>query len=533
MTRPATPGLRAEVLAWGLRALAPVGLVLGALLVRLWVRGSLTLHDLPGPGGVKVIAALGEGNTGRDWTTWLVAATLPWVGGDLLVGATLTMVAASVAAVVGATLSGWALGGRSAALAAGALAALWSQAIHPAVVIGADGVAMGASWLGVGLVLWGAGRSVRLPAVLAGAGCLHFALLVKVTAAPVVVLVALAPLVAGSLPRAVLVGLVGVAVGATASLGGPGSGPVALDWPRGAAERLLSGHPEGYVFGVLLQLSIVAALVPGRRWGARLAMAAALVVTLDIAADTGGVKARPRHLATAGLGLVVLAGWLVGAVPAAVARALGDGRPGWLQGSLRTAALAPVVLVGALLVQDSLGFFHGWAALRSQWLVESGCTLPRPEPAWSQLYGGLSSHAFTDHSDPGADVLVELARTAPPGGVATVVLRDNREFHLLAGAALGGRSATVLDPAKCCRGTTVGVACARSVVAALDRAGARVVLPSAAGLSRTPRVNHPHDRFLELLERELDGLEGHTRWWRTWTGSGSGGALPCGRGPGR
>ena len=533
---PASDDLARRRTADRLRTLAhwaaPLGVLIGALWMRLWVRGALTLADLPGPGGVKVLAALGVGHTGRDWTTWLVASIQPVVGGDLLAAAVAVMVGSSVAAVLGAMLAGFAVGGRSAGLAAGCVAAVWAQAIHPAVVIGADGVAMGASWLGLGLVWWGCQRAARVPLAAIGAGLLHFSLLVKVTAAPVVALVLVTPLLASSLPAGVLGAGVAAAVLATSTLTGPGAGAVGMSWPRGAADALLSAHPEGYVFGLLGSLALMAALVPGRRWPARGALLLGVLISLDLAAESGGLKARPRHLATGSVGLVVLVGWLAGVVPAAASRLLAARGPRPWKTGVRVVAVVPVLLLMGLLLQDSFGFFHGWANLRSRWLAQSACDLPRPGPAWTRLYDRLSTHAFTDHSDPGADVLVELARTAPAGGSATVVLRDNREFHLLAGAALGDRRATILDPGKCCQGK-VSATCARSVVSALDRAGARLVLPTDVGLQRTPRVNHPHDRFLGLIERELDGLEDRTTWWRVWEGSGSGGALPCQRGVGR
>lgn len=520
--------IRHLLLQWA----APVAVLVGTVVLRLWVRASLSLGDIPGPGGVKTIAAIGVGHTGRDWTTWLVAAAMPLAGDDALQAAALVMVGCSVAAVAGAMLAGHAVGGRATGLAAGCVAATWSQIIHPAVVIGADGVAMGASWLGIGLLWWGSQRWRRIPAVVGGAGLLYYALLVKVTAAPVVALAALTPLVGG--PPALMAVSVAIVAGvlSQATLSGPGATAVGFTWPRGAAEQLLASHPERFVFGILGQMALVGALLPGRRWLLRLSLFAALTVTLDVAAQSGGVKARPRHLATGGLGLVVLSGWLAGAVPAFIERLVSWKLPKALRGVLRPAAAIPAIFLMNFLMQDTLGFFHGWAALRSSYLAQSACTLPRPKASWGQLYHGISRHGFTDHSDPGADVLVELAQNGPPGGVATVVLRDNREFHLLAGATLGGTKATILDPRKCCK-SGPSAACARTVAQALDRAGAMVILPTDTGLQRTPRVNHPHDRFRALLKAQLSPLEDRTRWWQTWQGTGSGGALPCTKGVGR
>lgn len=44
-----------------------------------------------GPGGVKMITALVEGNTTRDWCTWLIAAVMPLVDGDIHAAGRLVM----------------------------------------------------------------------------------------------------------------------------------------------------------------------------------------------------------------------------------------------------------------------------------------------------------------------------------------------------------------------------------------------------------------------------------------------------------
>lgn len=494
-----------------------------ALTLRLRLRQGVPLDDLPGPGGVKSIAAIGAGHTGRDWATWLMASALP-ITGDLVTATTVTALGASIAAVTGAMLAAQAIGGTTAAIAAGLITATWSQTVHPALLIGADGIAAGASWLGVGLAWWGSQRWRRVWALAVAAVLLRYAMLVKVTAAPAVALAALAPLVSQNTVRGVVLAL-SLAVGATSvSLSGPGAAPVSTAWPTGAADALWTPHPEGFVWRYLVQLATVAALIPGRRWPTRLATAVGTVWLLDLAADTGGLKARPRHLATGALGVVVLAGWLVGAVPAAIARLL----PRRLQPLHPLLAVVPAGLLAFTLTQETLAWTAAWCELRTTWLSEGSCTLPPAQARWRRHVGELSTHTFTDHSDPGADRLVALGRFGPPGGVATVVLRDNREYHLLAGAALGKVPAVVLDPARCCRGDADRT-CARATVAALDRAGTRVVLPTDAQLPRTPRVNHPHDRWLALLRAELSDAQVDTRWWTVWEGSQSGGPLPCTR----
>jgi len=527
---PATRNARSVDIGWWLLRALPVAVALAALAIRLKVASAIDLTDMPGAGGVKIIAALGIGNSARDWSTWLVAWAMSAFGTGILETARLVMMGSSVAAVVGAMLAGHALGRRSTALAAGTITAVWGLAIHPAILIGADGVAMGSAWLGAGLLWWGGTSWRRVWAVPLGAVLLHFASLVKVTAVPAIAVGLLAPLVAGGPLLFVLTAALALWVYTHLQLSGPGASAVDLHWPQGAADTFLADFPEGYAFRYLLSLVVWTAILPGRRWPARLALAAATTLTLDLAAFTGDTKARPRHLTTGALGVVLAAAWLTAGLPSAIARVLSHWTPPPLAAVPFVLAAVPSVFVCHFLSQDALAYLHAWNDQRVQYLMTSRAPLPRPSPHWQQLYGHLGNHGISDLTDVGAKTLVKLVYDAGPGGAATVVLRDNREFHLLAATVLADIPGVALDPGVCCAGRSADTTCAREVAQALDQAGARVILPTAEGLPHTPRVDQPHDRWLSLISKELSllgELQDRSRWWRSWDGSGQGGPLPC------
>jgi hypothetical protein len=73
-----------------------------------------------------MITALVEGNTTRDWCTWLIAAVMPLVDGDIQVAGRLVMEGGALAGVLGACLAGHALGGWRGGLSAGARQEKWS-----------------------------------------------------------------------------------------------------------------------------------------------------------------------------------------------------------------------------------------------------------------------------------------------------------------------------------------------------------------------------------------------------------------------
>jgi hypothetical protein len=158
-------------------------------------------------------------------------------------------------------------------------------------------------------------------------------------------------------------------------------------------------------------------------------------------------------------------------------------------------------------------------------------TLRRPSRHFTSRYLKLRGGLLQDTSVAGGIDLLALGRSAPPGGVVGVPLHDGREFHLSAGAALAGRPYRIMAADRCCEDGTDRLTCARSVLSSLDRAGARVVLPTPANSGHLPRK---HDAWLQAMRQALSEkgtVETQSHWWVTWHGSGGGGTLPCRAGP--
>jgi len=519
------------------RSLSGFGALLGvlalALILRILALSALDLSDLPGPGGVKMVTALATGHHDRDWATWAVASSLPLFSGDVVTACRALMLAGGLAQVLGAMLAAGALLGRRAAAIAGLLVAVWAQPLFVSVMIGADALSVGLAWLGVGLAWLSAERgSWGLPGVVIGALLTAFAVTLKINALPVLGLLALAPLLArnwrdAALAAAALLGALQLARwGFLPTHSGhvqPGGPALDLHTVRAGLERLLEfadRNPEARSVIQILFAGTVAALLPGGRWPQRVLLAAVGVGAMGLATESIGVKLRIRHLLAASLPAVVLLGcglaWIEELARGLLARL--HPRAGRLAAALSLG-------VSAVLLLDTWAYLHAWSALRQARAGAAATTLPAPPHRWAHAYARLSGLVFDDISGYGAAPLAELARTAPPGGVATIPLRDARERHLTAAAAVAGRRYRVLEAPRCCSGEA-DLTCARQVVAALDRAGAWLVLPeSAVDPQRIPNTQRTWARLLTVAAGE-DG-EAASAWWRVWKSSGSGGPLPC------
>jgi hypothetical protein len=515
-----TPWWRPVAIEAGLLAAA----VAGGLLVRRFVAGSLDLRDLPGPGGVKIIAALTEGNFQRDRATEIISMVLPWFS-DAEAASRAVCMAGGVLAVLGATLAARGAGGRAAAVATAALAACWSQAVYVSLLIGADSIAMGIAWLGAGLALVGPRLGwAGVAMVPLGLGLATLAIPVKVSAMPAVAVVAAAPFLVK--PRRWRVGL---AIGAVLVVGGvlargvlmPGEaahvGEVAAPslamvrdgWQR--LQALPQAHPEGLVLVQLAGAAAVGAVLPGHGWAGRAVLGLVGFAALGFTAETVGDKLRPRFLTAAALPMVVLAGCAVGVAVDLVRMAVKRWLPRLHPASAALAALGVLLAVPAW--QDTLGFHGAWSRYRSQQLGSRPATLPAADATWQHHYRKLGGLVFVDTSDQGALDLVLLGREAPAGGAATVPLRDAREFHLRAGAGLAGKPAVILETRRCCVQSEDPGACAARVVRELDAAGADLLIP--IHVDRTLRVPRPHQSFWRALESAAEragGVEDAGLW---------------------
>ncbi len=529
---------------WWRTPLEEIALLVGVLGIaaaaRARIGAGLDLRDLPGPGGVKIIAALTEGNLQRDGATALIAGALPWFA-DAEQAARVVVFAGGSLAVVGAYLAARGAAGRAAGLATAGLAAAWSQGVYTSLLIGADGIATGIAWLGAGLALC-AGRLGWAGVVVApvGLALAAAAVPIKVSALPAVAAIAAAPLLVRTTRWPVGVGIgaaLGLAVLAVkgtlfpeqaahvGEVAGPSLEMVQAGWRR--LRGLPDAHPEGLVLVQLTTAAAVGALLPGRGWVGRLVLGAACWVALGFTAETVGDKLRPRFLTATALPVLVLAGCALGVAVDLVRMGI---RRWFPRGHAGSAALLALPLLAAIpLWQDTLAFHHAWARVRAQQLGSRPADLPQPPAAWAQHYSRLGGLVFVDTSDQGALDLVLLGRAAGEGGVATVPLRDAREFHMRAGAGLAGRPSLVLDTQRCCRPREGAPACAQRLVTELDAAGMQLLIP--VQVDRTLRVPRPHQALWHAIEASAGDAEVVSPWWKVRQPSGAGGAPPCGRNP--
>lgn len=513
---------------WGPILALALPAVLAAALRGFAVRG-LDLRDMPGPAGVKMIAELARGNTGRDWCTWLIAGARPLVDGDTLAAARLVMDLGGVGSVLAVSLAGLAVAGWRAGLAAGLIAACWSPLLFTAVIIGADGPSCALTWLGLAACWVSARLGWRgLPLAVLGCGLALFGAQVKIVTLPAVAFAAVTPLLA---PRdrpayaAVLAaGLGGALLWGGLQLGGQSSmvgGVPALSAEGlrlGAAklQSLLGPRLTSSIISQVALLGLVGALWPGRHRLARGLLVALAAFVFCFTAQTVSDKLRARYLIPASFPSVVLSGVALGGLAGALR---GLGPLAWL----------PTAAVCAGLTLDSLGYLTSWSDLRARYQSTQPHHLPPPPPGYQGRYHDLPLLHLSDHSAVGAVDLVELAQAAPAAGVATIPLRDAREFHLSAAAGVLDKPYAILEPRRCCEGTAKEQ-CAREVVAALDAAGGRLVLPTHTGPANRIPVEHLQWYTLLLNAARTRHPVQDTGWWYVWDGIGSDnavGEIPC------
>ncbi len=509
-----------------------VAAVTVGLALRVYLLGHLDLRGWPGPAAPDMLVAglLADGS--RQWAGWLVTGALPLVDGDVLAAGTLLKLVATALGCAGAALAGHAIGGRVVALAAGLLGGSWGLALYVSVLGGADAPSWGLLWFGVGLAWWGARMGPRaLPLVALGGGLAALGVAVKFAAAPALAYLAIAPLLA--VRRGVGQGIgVTIAIGLgvwllTPWLSPPPGGPDArladLQWEHvveglrrldtlDATERMAEG-----LFDELWVLALVGAALPGRAWLPRVALlvgGAALVALPASSWNVGyDVGYRPRWALPSGLGFVVLAA-------AAVALPLRRLR---LLGGLRH---LPGVGLAAYAACDGLAFLHAWSEHRVAHEEAAPLTAWIPPERFTDRYADQAELGWWSTSTEDGIGLYTLAGTAPSGGLMLPMLQDGRESHALLGAAVAGVwPAVASSPELCCEGGEAREACAQRVVAALDAAGAMIIVP-ADPAARCASGVAAWSSSLYNAATELGPFRQSGAWF-VWTGSGSGGDMPC------
>ncbi|MCK6505028.1 hypothetical protein L6R53_16790 [Myxococcota bacterium] len=524
--------------------------------------GRLDQRDLPGPASGQLLTRVSL-VPDTDLPPPADALLIAWdraSGLGTLADMRLLMVLAAVAAVLGAMLAGRALAGpgsagRFGAVGAGLAAATFSQLVLHSTWICYDTLALGLGWLGLGLSAWAADRGWRgLPVAALGMVAVGLSPLFKETTEPLRALLFFVPLVAWRDPLRALVLLCMAApmawygpawlesqVHLASGRGGQQIAPSA-SWEaarEGLAMvwRLLrpSDRPQLSFVLPLSGLAALGALLPGRRWLARLAAAALCLAAVGITAallPQGWL--RLRYLTAALFPIVVLAGLLAG-------------RLAWLLRRLGPLSWAPPVALAGALAVDAVDALHEEVRLRVAWTRVEPADLPRPGRSPWRLNDHAVGTSWT-HLAVGGGAQLWALMEGQQRPVATPTLMDERGSQVRAVAALRGLSSIDLDARRCCGagpgapggggapGGQAGpgdAACARQVVTALDAAGVDLVLPHLReGDWRVPGletwVGDLRQAAVDDGRLSLPDPAGPTSDWELARASGEGGALPCG-----
>ena len=514
--------------------------------IHLWLMSGLDLRGVPGAAGPELVHAVAVEWVSRDLGVWVVHRVLPLFGGDHLAATQAMMLVSGIWAVLGVMLAAWSLLGTRAAIVAGLVTALWSQTAFVWLMLSNDGMAWGIAWLGVGAA-WAFARKGAwgVAGVFVAALLTLFGAAVKVSALPMVAFLFLAPfLVEGRRPwpaRVATTAVIALAI-VTARLtflSGHATGPVLalpdlspLMIPRGLGRlvTLTVSEAEGLILAVLFALAAAGALIPAfgprrGRWPQRALLAGVTCLALAYLSETCGYTLRVRYLTIPAFPLIVLAGCAVANVQQAVDWYIVN----LLKLPVRMLAwLIPLTLLVPLSL-DNIGFLHAWSEYREAGEGAQPAELPESSSFWTRYYKRFVPHPYFDVTAVGGISMFELGADAPSAGVVIVPLRDAHEHHLLAGAALANKPAHALEPMWCCADERPSETCARAMVAAVDRAGMRLVLPASIKQFPHPdRVDPQHHEWTTLLfDAAADSLERVDLWWYVMDGTGSGDGVPC------
>ena len=463
--------------------------------IHLGLVAALDLRDHPGAAGILVLRDVLSGSAEQGIASQAAAVLSEFVAPERSVHLLSTL--AAVAAMLGAGLAAGAVGGAEAGMVGALFAAAWSLTATQAWLVGPGTLAWGLAWLGVGLG-WSGARTSRLLLVAGGAALAVLAAATKATAAPALVLVALAPLFGERRVRVALSGLGGglaaVAIAtwlqgdATPWVAGTaaGDGTLAAAWTLGERGLRVGALP-------LVTLAAIGGAVRRRpsRW-------LVLVTTVALFAGIGHLRGEllhPRHLVVASLGFLALVASL---------------RPRFVAWALVGLALA-----------DTLGWATAWQHQRSERIEVAPAELP--DVGWfATRYGELPESVFLSLSIADALELAELGAEAPEAGVLIPELYDRRDAHLHVGALLAGRPAGTLSHARCCKENPKPQICAEHTAAAALAAGLRVVAP------RVSTLDDDRERAFAMAVARALPVSGRARrsTWLVKDGRGDG-PVPC------
>lgn len=521
---------------WSILTGLPIYWILQAIF-----RTTMDLRDLPGSASTLSVLYATQKARGSDAAAYVFNWCRFWLDMDLNTAIWLTSTLSGTAMIVGLITTASSIWGREAGFWAGVLGACWPLSQQLGLLVGLDPLAIGSSWLSLGMLSMGLHSGWVGLAILPLVGwMLPLALDVKSIAIP-----ALAALGAILLPsgkpgtwKPWLIGVTATLIFASTLSGTDDHRVVAPDiswftlkhgWHR-LQDLPRRGLSEGMFqslwwiggllsIGALAQQTWVHKLYRKPFSNGRISMWIRLASPIVLWTATGaglcitaaglGELSRPRYLVGLGMGLLL---------PAAASLSILKGRWSTIFGC--TIALN--------LLLNTWGFLGQWGQVRYRMLGGNTPALPAAPSLWSNKYLRYPLLTIRDLTMMGALDFQDTWSTMPSSeGIAVPRLRDDRHRNLQAYAAINGQSILILDPGKCCAGTPVNTQCANRIVQSVKDAGLTVVLPTeVAGVER---VHANEKRWVADLRSAIASTGTQSSYWH-WQSSkvdGELGPLPC------
>lgn len=499
------------------------------------LRFTLDLRDLPGSAStLSILYATGK-TRGADAASYVFNWCRFWLDLDLQSAIWLTSTLSGTAMIVGIIATATSIWGKQAGCWAGIFGACWPLSQQMGLLVGLDSLAIGSTWLGVGILSvalhfgwWGL---LLLP--LAG-WMLPLAVDVKSIAIPTLAVLS-AVLLPPAKPKAWIPWLVGIiaTLAFASTLSGTDDHRVVLPeinrltiahgWHR-LQDLPKRGLPEGMFeslwwiggglsIGTLIHQTWSQKLYKNpllwMRFWSPMILWIATGIGLCITAAGLGELSRPRYMVGLGMGLLL-----------PIAASLAGYATRW----------SKIVgcVIGLNLFVNTWAFFGQWGQVRARMLGGEPPTIPTAPFVWSNKYLRYPILTLRDLTMMGALDFQDTWQTLPnTKGLAVPRLRDDRHRNLQAYAAMNGQSILILDPGKCCAGTPVNAQCAYRIVQAVQKAQLTVVVPTE--VEGVERVHANEKRWVADLRNAISNTGTESRYWH-WLQNDTEeevGALPC------
>ena len=503
--------------------------------IQIGLRVSLDLRDLPGSAStLSILYATGK-TRGSDAASYVFNWCRFWLDVDLQTAMWLTSTVSGTAMIVGITSVSTSIWGKRAGCWSGILAACWPLSHLMGLLVGLDSLAIGSTWLSLGVLSIGlqTGWWGLLLLPLAG-WMLPLAVNVKSIAIPTLAVLSsiLLPPHKSDAWKPWLLGLIATLAFAS-TLSGTDDHRVVLPeinrltlehgWHR-LQDLPRRGLPEG-MFEILWWIGGILSIgtLIHKTWHRKLYTTPLLWIKfwsptiLWIATGVGlcitaaglGELSRPRYLVGLGMGLLL-------PISASLA--------GYANRWTKIAGC----LVGLHLCLNTWAFFGQWGEVRSRILGGEASTIPSAPSLWANKYLRYPILTLRDLTMMGALDFQDTWQTLPETkGLAVPRLRDDRHRNLQAYAAMNGQSILILDPGKCCAGTPVNAQCANRIVQAVKQAQLTVVLPTE--VEGVERVHANDKRWVSDLRDAIrsSGTQSHYWHWLQSKSIDEIGPLPC------